>query len=173
MARPRKRKAETDRAYASRLIGFFVREGFPHKQAIAIGLQSAGISRVKTRTKPSGPVPAHSAPPVTIKKASDGKHKFVAVVRVGATKKTIPFGAKGMSDYTIHHDKERRQRYITRHKAREDWTKSGRLTAGFYSKHLLWGPTPSLKNNLEIVLRRYWSSEGRRPRKSPVARRSL
>lgn len=162
MPRPKKRKAETDRVYASRLIGFYVREGLPHKQAIAIGLQSAGISRVKVED-----------PPVTIKKAKDGKHKFVAVARVGNKKRTIPFGSKGMSDYTIHHDKERRKRYIARHNRREDWTKSGRLTAGFYSKHLLWGPTTSMKNNLEIILRRYWPGESKRSRKRPVARRSL
>ena len=162
MPRPKKRKAETDRAYASRLIGFYVRKGFPHKQVIAIGLQSADISRVKVED-----------PPVKIKKATDGKHKFVAIVRVGGKQRKIPFGAKGMSDYTLHHDKERRQRYVARHKSREDWTKSGRLTAGFYSKHLLWGPTTSMKNNLEIISRRYWSGEGKKSRKKPVARRSL
>ena len=36
-------------------------------------------------------------------------------------KKTIPFGAKGMSDYTIHKDDERKERYINRHKKAEDW----------------------------------------------------
>jgi hypothetical protein len=33
--------------------------------------------------------------------------------------KTISFGAKGMSDYTIHHDKARKDRYIARHEANE------------------------------------------------------
>jgi hypothetical protein len=33
--------------------------------------------------------------------------------------KIISFGAKGMSDYTIHHDKARKERYINRHKANE------------------------------------------------------
>ena len=52
-------------------------------------------------------------------------------------KKTVPFGASGMSDYTIHKVSDRKARYINRHK-NEDWTKTGINTAGFYSKHVLW-----------------------------------
>jgi hypothetical protein len=33
--------------------------------------------------------------------------------------KIISFGAKGMSDYTIHHDKARKERYINRHEKNE------------------------------------------------------
>jgi hypothetical protein len=33
--------------------------------------------------------------------------------------KIISFGAKGMSDYTLHHDKARKERYIGRHEANE------------------------------------------------------
>ena len=58
--------------------------------------------------------------------------------------KTIHFGQQGASDYTIHKDTERRQRYIDRHKKQEDWTRSGIDTAGFYSKNILWNkPTIS------------------------------
>ena len=52
--------------------------------------------------------------------------------------KTAHFGAKGMSDFTKHKDTERKQRYINRHKANEDWTSTGFKTAGFWSKKLLW-----------------------------------
>jgi hypothetical protein len=34
--------------------------------------------------------------------------------------KTISFGAKGMSDYTLHKDKLRKERYIARHEANEN-----------------------------------------------------
>lgn len=54
------------------------------------------------------------------------------------TSKTIHFGANGMSDYTKHKDPERKQRYIIRHKKRENWNKSGLKTAGFWSYWLLW-----------------------------------
>jgi len=50
----------------------------------------------------------------------------------------VRFGAKGYSDYTMHKNSERQKRYITRHKARENWTKSGSKTAGFWSRWLLW-----------------------------------
>ena len=64
--------------------------------------------------------------------------------------KTVHFGAKGMSDYTIHKDLERKQRYIDRHRANEDWTKSGITTAGFWSRWLLWGE-PTLRESIQKI----------------------
>ena len=55
--------------------------------------------------------------------------------RIDGTK-TVSFGKKGASDYTKHKNKDRTNQYIDRHKAREDWTKSGATTAGFYNKHV-------------------------------------
>lgn len=45
---------------------------------------------------------------------------------------------KNASAFTLNKDSERKTRYINRHEKREDWTKSGINTAGFYSKHVLW-----------------------------------
>jgi len=70
------------------------------------------------------------------------------MVRVG--KKTIHFGAKDYSDYTIHKDPDRKQRYIDRHKENEDWTKSGIDTAGFWSRWLLWNE-PTLKDSIKEI----------------------
>ncbi len=67
--------------------------------------------------------------------------KFDAHLIVDDRKRVIPFGAKGMSDYTIHQDPKRKERYLSRHKAREDWKNP--LTAGFYSRWYLWNK-PSL-----------------------------
>ncbi len=56
--------------------------------------------------------------------------------------KTISFGARGMSDYTIHKDPERRRRYRARHGAIR--LKDGRLaykvktSPSFWSYNLLW-----------------------------------
>ena len=50
--------------------------------------------------------------------------------------KIINFGAEGYSDYTIHKDDERKNRYIQRHKTREDW--NNRKSAGFWSRWILW-----------------------------------
>ena len=64
-------------------------------------------------------------------------------------KKTIHFGQKGESDCTINKNKKKKKRYIDRHRKRENWTKSGIKTAGFWSKHLLWNKdtlTASIKD---------------------------
>jgi hypothetical protein len=49
--------------------------------------------------------------------------------------KTTKFGASGMSDYTIHKDKERRQRYLDRHRKNERWDKP--MTAGSLSRKVI------------------------------------
>lgn len=48
----------------------------------------------------------------------------------------VSFGAAGYEDYTMHHDKTRMLRYLTRHQRRENW--SDPYTAGFWSRWLLW-----------------------------------
>ena len=66
--------------------------------------------------------------------ANDGKHKFY---RITKEDKKVYFGQANASDFTIHKDEARRQRYKARHK-NEDWTKSGIDTAGFWSFRYLW-----------------------------------
>ena len=72
---------------------------------------------------------------VTLKRATNGIHKFMAVFPDGAV---VRFGRKGYSDYTLHKDPERMKRYLTRHRRRENWTRSGAKTAGFWSRWFLW-----------------------------------
>ena len=72
---------------------------------------------------------------VVLTKSHKPDKKMKAVIN---GKKTVHFGAKGMSDYTKHHDDERKQRYIDRHKKRENWGTTGYESAGFYAKHVLW-----------------------------------
>ena len=72
---------------------------------------------------------------VIISKSKKADKKYDAVIN---GKKTISFGQKGASDMTTHKDKDRKQRYIDRHKKNENWGASGVDTAGFYSKHVLW-----------------------------------
>ena len=94
---------------------------------------------------------------VVISKSTNKNKKFDAVV----DGKKISFGAVGYSDYTIHKDPERKERYITRHAKREDWNKSGLKTAGYWSKHLLWNKDTltksindiSKKHNLNIKMK--------------------
>lgn len=77
---------------------------------------------------------------VTVSKNRNGVHKFTAVFPDGSK---VHFGRKGYSDYTKHKDKERMELYLTRHRSRENWARSGAKTAGFWSRWLLWS-SPSL-----------------------------
>ena len=54
------------------------------------------------------------------------------------TSKKVDFGAQGYSDLTMHKTKERQILYLNRHQSRENWTKSGVDTAGFWSRWILW-----------------------------------
>jgi hypothetical protein len=92
---------------------------------------------------------------VTLKRATNGVHKFMAVFPDGAK---VRFGRKGYSDYTIHKDKERMKRYLTRHgRGRETWTRSGAKTAGFWSRWLLWS-----EPNFQAALRKTQRVLGRK-----------
>ena len=92
-----------------------------------------------------------------LKVSKDGKHKYQVELLnkdTGRTK-TVKFGAKGYSDFTQNKDEERKSNYIARHKAREDWTKSGIDTAGFWSKNLLWNK-PSVDASLKDLKKKYF-----------------
>jgi hypothetical protein len=68
--------------------------------------------------------------------------------------KFVHFGSKGASDFTIHHDEERKNRYVLRHQDKEDWTANGMMSAGFWSKHLLWHK-PSLEESIKDTEKRF------------------
>ena len=78
---------------------------------------------------------------VVLVRDTDGVHKFKALFPEG---RTVHFGRKGYSDYTLHKDKARMKRYVIRHRRRENWGRSGQYTAGFWSRWLLWS-RPSLR----------------------------
>lgn len=67
--------------------------------------------------------------------------------------KTIPFGAANFSDYTIHYDKNRRTRYITRHSKNEHFNEP--MTAGSLSRWILWGDSTSLETNIKSFKQRF------------------
>ena len=88
---------------------------------------------------------------VIIKKSHKPDKKYDAIIN---GKKTVSFGAKGMSDFTLHKDTERKARYINRHKNNENWTKSGIDTAGFYSRWVLWNK-PTLQALVAVLNHKY------------------
>jgi hypothetical protein len=63
--------------------------------------------------------------------------------------KSLNFGAFGMEDYTTSKDDKRRERYLQRHHAREDWKDLS--SAGAWSRWLLWEKKtlPSAIRNME------------------------
>jgi hypothetical protein len=78
--------------------------------------------------------------------------KYTAILQEGDTQHTVHFGAKGYQDFTQHNDETRKQRYLSRHKKREDWTDP--LTAGFWSRWVLWN-LPTLKDSIENTVKRF------------------
>jgi hypothetical protein len=68
--------------------------------------------------------------------------------------KSIHFGQDGAEDYTIHKDLTRKKAYISRHKKRENWGKSGIDTAGFWSRWLLWNK-PTLRESISSAEKKY------------------
>ena len=70
--------------------------------------------------------------------------------------KKVYFGAAGYSDFTIHKDEARKQRYIDRHKKNEFkyWNKSGIDTASFWSRFLLWN-LPTITASYHDIKKRF------------------
>ena len=67
-------------------------------------------------------------------------------------RKTTHFGAAGMSDYTIHKDPGRKQRYLDRHRKNENWNDP--TSAGSLSRYILWG-LPSLSASITDYKKRF------------------
>jgi len=77
--------------------------------------------------------------------SAQGK-KYTAVFHDNETRKTIHFGSANHEDYTTHHDKERRQRYLNRHRKNENWASP--MSAGSLSRWILWGESTSIQQNI-------------------------
>ena len=78
--------------------------------------------------------------------ANDNKHKYYIITNTG---KKIYFGAFGYEHYTDGHlDEARRQRYMMRHRKRENWNNPD--TAGYYSKWFLWS-FPTYKESYKKI----------------------
>ena len=91
---------------------------------------------------------------ISVKPATDGKHKYTAIfLQDNGRQKTTHFGSKNMDDYTLKGDKAQRERYLSRHKARENWNDPS--TAAALSRHLLWGNSTSFAENLRDFRSRF------------------
>ena len=87
---------------------------------------------------------------VIITKSANKSKKFDALV----DGKKISFGAAMYSDYTIHKDPDRKERYIARHKKNEKWGIDGIKTPGFYSRWILWH-MPTIEASISDLNKKY------------------
>lgn len=92
---------------------------------------------------------------ISVTPSSDSDKKLDVKLETDAGReKTIRIGQRGADDFTKTKDEEQKKRYITRHKSNEEWTSSGLLTAGFYSRWLLWNK-PTLSESIADVKKRF------------------
>lgn len=89
---------------------------------------------------------------VILKKSDRKSKKYMVLMQDRGHKHH--FGAKGFEDFTTHKDPERKERYIQRHRSREDWSKDGIHTAGFWAKHILWNK-PSLRDSIRDTEKKF------------------
>ena len=91
---------------------------------------------------------------VVIKDSTRKDKKLMAIFTddEGKKIKTTHFGAKGASDFTINKDKERKERYLDRHRKRENW--NSYMTAGSLSRFILWN-LPTLQGSIRDYKKRF------------------
>jgi hypothetical protein len=91
---------------------------------------------------------------IDIRKSSNPLKKYDAILLVDNKQKIVSFGARGFEDFTSSQDEKRKQRYLLRHKPRENWTKSGVLTPGFWSRWVLWNQ-PTIQGSVVDLKSRF------------------
>jgi len=94
------------------------------------------LSLLSSRGTQSFGSPGNTVELTSIKKLRGDEKKYEAFFLVNGKQKTQKFGAEGMSDYTIHKDIDRRNRYISRHL--KDLNTGDPMRAGYLSMFVLW-----------------------------------
>ena len=92
---------------------------------------------------------------VIIKPSNVKNKKFTAIFYddTGKKVKTSQFGDSRYSDYTKHKDKQRRERYRSRH--RRNLAKTDYMSPAHLSYYLLWGDSTSLNTNIKNYKKRF------------------
>lgn len=86
-----------------------------------------------------------------LKRSTRKNKKWMVILPTG---KTIHFGQKNASDFTIHKDEDRKERYIKRHEKNEDWSGTGLDTAGFFSRFILWNKD-SIEDSIKNIEKKF------------------
>ena len=92
---------------------------------------------------------------VSIKPSTRSGKKMMATFKHTTTgrTKTTHFGASRYQDFRQHKDPQRKQRYINRHRKRENWKDP--MTAGALSLYILWNK-PTLKASVADYKKRFF-----------------
>ena len=78
--------------------------------------------------------------------AKNKKLKAIFYDEKGKKIKTTQFGDNRYEDYTQHKDKQRRSKYLSRHK--KDLDRGDYKSAGYLSYYILWGDSTSRNTNI-------------------------
>ena len=87
---------------------------------------------------------------IRVQKSTRRNQKLMATIG----DQTVHFGAVGYEDFTTHKDPARKEQYLARHRAREDWTLRGLRTPGFWARHLLWSE-PTLARSVAALHQKF------------------
>jgi hypothetical protein len=81
-----------------------------------------------------------------LEKSSRKNKKFMILLPDG---KKVHFGARGMSDYTKHHDDKRKERYLARAVYKPDVN-----SASFWARWVLWNKK-TIDESLDDIAKRF------------------
>jgi hypothetical protein len=85
---------------------------------------------------------------ITPSKKKDKRYK--ATFKDG---KTINFGSKGAKTYVDSATQQTKDAWLARHKVREHWNDP--KTAGSLARHILWGSSKSVKENIKTFKKKF------------------
>lgn len=88
-----------------------------------------------------------------VKKSHLPEKKYDAIFEDGDHKKVVSFGATGYDDYVLTGNKMKRDRYIKRHRPREDF--NDKFSKSALSRWILWGNSTSIKQNIADYKKRF------------------
>jgi len=91
---------------------------------------------------------------LSVEKSTKSGKKFVATFETDTGKtRSVHFGAEGMDDYTLTHDKQQRLRYRMRHL--KDLKTNDPTKAGFLSYYILWGNSTDIDTNIAAYKKKF------------------
>mgnify|MGYP003665191889 FL=1 len=95
---------------------------------------------------------------IKIVRSDKPKKKWTAVFKLDNGKeKKVHFGFNNpkdpKNDYTLHNDKQRREKYRKRHA--KDLKTNDPLRAGYLSYYILWGDSTNIKTNIADYRKRF------------------